>query len=193
MEDDRSWMCRRTVPGVMGINSDPGTTNELWCLCTKCKNSKYLKEYDVKLHLYKLGFLPNYHNWTAHGELSDHFLSLTKSDMEQPVNASNNECFKCISWVLSKHKQQRPCLWFRLTVCSHYYGVFGWQWQLYVFGSFSIFCGKPRGLYRLGEEVVGVHAAGIGEVCQLLDIIRISVWRTSGFGTHSLPSFSAAG
>ncbi|KAI5668839.1 hypothetical protein M9H77_18692 [Catharanthus roseus] len=51
----------------------------------------------------------------------------------------------------------------------------------------------PRGLYREGEEVVGIHAAGIGEVRRLHDIICISLWSAAGFDTHSLPSFPAAG
>ncbi|KAI5650049.1 hypothetical protein M9H77_36054 [Catharanthus roseus] len=50
----------------------------------------------------------------------------------------------------------------------------------------------PRGLYQEGEEVVGIHAVGIGEVHRLHDIIRISVWSTVGFGTHFLPSFPTA-
>ncbi|KAI5654607.1 hypothetical protein M9H77_31794 [Catharanthus roseus] len=71
-------------------------------------------------------------------------------------------------------QQQRSCLWFRLTVCSHYCKVPRRQQQL-VISSFGIFCNSPRSLYREGEEVVGIHVVGIGEVHQLHDIICISV------------------
>ncbi|KAI5676047.1 hypothetical protein M9H77_06997 [Catharanthus roseus] len=60
------------------------------------------------------------------------------------------------------------------SVCSRYRGVPGRQKQL-VIGSFGIFYDSPRGLYREGEEVVGIHAAGTGEVHLLHDIIHISV------------------
>ncbi|KAI5680859.1 hypothetical protein M9H77_02086 [Catharanthus roseus] len=49
---------------------------------------------------------------------------------------------------------------------------------------------RLQGLYREGEEVVGIHAVYTGEVRRLHHIIHISEWSTAGFGTHSLPSFS---
>ncbi|KAI5648389.1 hypothetical protein M9H77_34394 [Catharanthus roseus] len=44
-----------------------------------------------------------------------------------------------------------PCLWFRLIVCSCYRGALGRQQQFFI-GSFGIFCGNPRGLYRERER-----------------------------------------
>ncbi|KAI5650313.1 hypothetical protein M9H77_36318 [Catharanthus roseus] len=44
---------------------------------------------------------------------------------------------------------------------DHYRRVLGRQQQIHVFGSFGIFRSKPQGLYREGEEVVRIHAAGI--------------------------------
>ena len=41
------------------------------CPCTKCKNAKYLTPDDVKLHLYKKGFVQGYWTWTSHGEVYD--------------------------------------------------------------------------------------------------------------------------
>ncbi|KAI5676204.1 hypothetical protein M9H77_07154 [Catharanthus roseus] len=52
-----------------------------------------------------------------------------------------------------------------------------------------IFCGYPRVLHREGEEVVGVHAAGTGQVRRLHDLVRFSVWCGTGFSTHYVPSF----
>ena len=39
------------------------------CPCTKGKNAKYLNPDDVKLHLYKKGFVQGYWTWTSHGEV----------------------------------------------------------------------------------------------------------------------------
>ena len=38
------------------------------CPCAKCRNMKLLGERDIKTHLYKHGFMPNYWIWTRHGE-----------------------------------------------------------------------------------------------------------------------------
>ncbi|KAI5681939.1 hypothetical protein M9H77_03167 [Catharanthus roseus] len=191
MEEDHSWMYRRTVPGVIGISSEFQLGNELRCPCSNCKILKYLKEDDVKLYLYKS------RKYTT--KLRMHFPSSTKSDMEKPVNASNNEYLKYLSWGPSKRdvrycqwEQQGPHLWFRLTVCSRYRERRGGSNSLSSVPSVSS-DGSPQGPYQEGEEVLRIHAAGTGQVCQLHDIIRISVWSAAGFGTHSLPSFPAAG
>ncbi|KAI5678104.1 hypothetical protein M9H77_09054 [Catharanthus roseus] len=65
--------------------------------------------------------------------------------------------------------------------------------QQLIVSSFSIFYSRPRGLYREGEEVVGIHAVSTRKVHRLHDIIRISLWSATGFGTHSLPSFPTVG
>ena len=41
------------------------------CPCSKCKNAKYLTLDDVKLHLYKKGFVGGHWTWTSHGEVYD--------------------------------------------------------------------------------------------------------------------------
>ncbi|KAI5654935.1 hypothetical protein M9H77_32122 [Catharanthus roseus] len=64
------------------------------------------------------------------------------------------------------------------------------MFQLHVFGFFGIFCNMPRGLYREGEEVVGIHAAGTGEVHRLHNIIRILVCSACDSVPTLFPSFS---
>ena len=39
------------------------------CPCSKCKNKKYLISTEVKVHLYKRGFMYGYWYWTSHGEV----------------------------------------------------------------------------------------------------------------------------
>ncbi|KAI5652323.1 hypothetical protein M9H77_29510 [Catharanthus roseus] len=62
MDEDRSWMYRRTVPGLWGLSTE-------FKLGVKRFVNWYLKEDDLKLHLHKSWFLLDYYNWTAHGEL----------------------------------------------------------------------------------------------------------------------------
>jgi len=38
------------------------------CPCFRCKNQKFLMEEDVHKHLFSRGILPDYENWTVHGE-----------------------------------------------------------------------------------------------------------------------------
>ncbi|PKU79447.1 hypothetical protein MA16_Dca000792 [Dendrobium catenatum] len=42
------------------------------CPCLKHKNLSFLKPDDVKLDLYRRGFVPNYWIWTSHGEYEPH-------------------------------------------------------------------------------------------------------------------------
>jgi len=50
-----------------------GKTNlsneKIRCLCTTCKNLNFLYSEDVKVHLYRRGFIPSYWYWTCHGEI----------------------------------------------------------------------------------------------------------------------------
>ena len=39
------------------------------CPCSKCKNKKFLIPEDVKVHLYRRGFMHAYWYWTSHGEM----------------------------------------------------------------------------------------------------------------------------
>ena len=43
------------------------------CPCSKCKNKKYLIPEEVKVHLYKRGFMHAYWYWTSHGEIEPNF------------------------------------------------------------------------------------------------------------------------
>ncbi|WJX83272.1 hypothetical protein P8452_65944 [Trifolium repens] len=38
------------------------------CPCVKCQCTRFRSEDEIKLHLFKHGFQPNYWNWTSHGE-----------------------------------------------------------------------------------------------------------------------------
>ncbi|KAL9675020.1 hypothetical protein QQ045_003219 [Rhodiola kirilowii] len=82
---ERVWMYNMRVPGESYNNDDfmagvrtfietaisrgqLSENNFLRCACSKCKNKKFLPYFLVEEHLYKFGFLPNYFNWTLHGE-----------------------------------------------------------------------------------------------------------------------------
>ncbi|KAI5677798.1 hypothetical protein M9H77_08748 [Catharanthus roseus] len=43
------------------------------------------------------------------------------------------------------------------------------------------------------EEIIGIHAAGTGQVRPLYDLIHLALWSVAGFGTHCLPFFPAVG
>jgi len=80
------WMYKRLVPsrttvtsefieGVRGfiefalMQSDFVSNGSIRCPCSKCKNSSgFLEPHDIRSHLYKHGFMPNYHQWESHGE-----------------------------------------------------------------------------------------------------------------------------
>jgi hypothetical protein len=42
------------------------------CPCCKCQNCCFLDVSKVKEHLYRKGFMPNYYQWTSHGEAGVH-------------------------------------------------------------------------------------------------------------------------
>ena len=42
--------------------------NKIKCPCQRCRNCRFHLPDDVREHLYRHGFLPNYYQWTAHGE-----------------------------------------------------------------------------------------------------------------------------
>jgi len=81
--DDRSWMYRRRRDGhicpefIAGVRrfinfafsiDENVSGGKIRCLCVRCKNQKFLMEEDVYKHLFSRGFLPDYENWTVHGE-----------------------------------------------------------------------------------------------------------------------------
>ena len=42
--------------------------DKIRCPCVRCKNLKYLDVPDLKVHLYRKGFMENYYEWLSHGE-----------------------------------------------------------------------------------------------------------------------------
>ena len=81
--DDRSWMYRRRRDGhicpefIAGVRrfinfvfsiDENVFGGKIRCSYVKCKNQKFLMEEDVYKHLLSREFLPNYENWTVHGE-----------------------------------------------------------------------------------------------------------------------------
>ncbi|KAK6784233.1 hypothetical protein RDI58_017687 [Solanum bulbocastanum] len=83
---DRMWMYKRLVPSRTTVTSefiegvrrfiefalmqpDFVSNGSIRCPCSKCKNSSgFLEPHDIRSHLYKHGFMPNYHQWESHGE-----------------------------------------------------------------------------------------------------------------------------
>ena len=45
-----------------------GIVLRIRCPCRKCQNLRYKERDDVRLHLMKHGFMPDYTIWWAHGE-----------------------------------------------------------------------------------------------------------------------------
>ncbi|XP_019246481.1 PREDICTED: uncharacterized protein LOC109226136 [Nicotiana attenuata] len=81
----RRWMYNRNHPNRTGLRDefiegvaefiakaqtldDFLTGGRIRCPCVKCKCVKLLKSDEVKVHLYKKGFVENYYIWTAHRE-----------------------------------------------------------------------------------------------------------------------------
>ncbi|XP_031111768.1 uncharacterized protein LOC116015735 [Ipomoea triloba] len=85
--EHRKWMYNRLLPGrkgytdefLMGVEEFVNYAStlpvymdsmQIRCPCSKCKNRVHLSADDVRVHLYKKGFEPNYWIWTCHGELT---------------------------------------------------------------------------------------------------------------------------
>ncbi|KAK2417513.1 hypothetical protein QL285_039804 [Trifolium repens] len=83
---DRRWMYDRYDDGKRGqvkevfklgvklfidsVKLRPVVLSEggIRCPCVKCQCTRFHSEDEIKLHLFKHGFQPNYWNWTSHGE-----------------------------------------------------------------------------------------------------------------------------
>ncbi|XP_019150967.1 PREDICTED: uncharacterized protein LOC109147764 [Ipomoea nil] len=84
ISNHRRWMYNRLMPGrglheafIDGVDefvnfataqSEYQNNEVIRCPCKKCRNLYHLKPEDVKVHLYKKGFEPNYWVWICHGE-----------------------------------------------------------------------------------------------------------------------------
>lgn len=88
MNSDRTWTYRRPSGGYLNPEFIKGVgefieyaTSQIECMggdrlkcpCIRksCQNTIFLPINDVKLHLHRRGFVPNYHTWYLHGEKED--------------------------------------------------------------------------------------------------------------------------
>jgi hypothetical protein len=54
------------------------------CLCTKCRNFKYVRKIEeLEHHLCKNGFMPNYLVWRSHGEVEQNITESERIDDEE--------------------------------------------------------------------------------------------------------------
>lgn len=84
--EHRTWMYNRNYPNRRGLREDfvegvddfirhamslPPYQSEgvIRCPCVRCDCMKFKKSEEVKLHLYRKGFIENYFVWTNHGEI----------------------------------------------------------------------------------------------------------------------------
>ena len=80
---DRTWMYNRLTNGFLSndytqgvedfINyacNQPGifSRDKLRCPCRKCENRRFRTCEEVRLHLYRKGFVEGYYVWIHHGE-----------------------------------------------------------------------------------------------------------------------------
>ena len=84
MRQFRSWMYNRLMPGRKGYTNEflngveefvafacqqaHLAKGKIRCPCSKCRNMNYIMPEDVRVHLYRKGFVANYWYWTCHGE-----------------------------------------------------------------------------------------------------------------------------
>jgi len=84
IRQNRSWMYNRLMSNRRGYNEvflegvdefvsyacqERNLSNgKIRCPCSKYKNLKFFHFEEVKVHLYKKGFIPAYWYWTCHGE-----------------------------------------------------------------------------------------------------------------------------
>jgi len=111
VHENRSWMYNRLLPGRKGyteaflngvaefVSFALGKTNlsngKITCPCTTCKNLNFLDSEDVKVHLYRRGFIPGYWYWTCHEEIDPTLCDVynTYSNSSTYVNESHNQDF----------------------------------------------------------------------------------------------------
>ncbi|KAK2383561.1 hypothetical protein QL285_070997 [Trifolium repens] len=124
---DRSWMYDRVNSNRFGLKDSflsgveefvnktmeqPQFLNHgvIRCPCVNCKCIDLKTPREVKHHLYKYGFLPNYYIWTEHGEedqdvdLGGHFSGGEDVGVEDQFEAMNemiNDAFRPLSNVLN--------------------------------------------------------------------------------------------
>ena len=112
----RSWMYNRLLSGQKGYTDEflngveefvsfacqqaNSSNGKIRCPCSKCKNLKYLNPDEVRVHLYKKGFIPNYWYWTCHGEndpdLCEVFNSQSSTSTTQIDNNEHSQRFETV-------------------------------------------------------------------------------------------------
>ncbi|KAF7823684.1 uncharacterized protein G2W53_021828 [Senna tora] len=109
MRPDRLWMYNCRDQSRKGLNcafidgveefvsfvlSQPNfvSNRQIRCHCSRCDNTKFFDVEIVKVHLYSRGFIPNYDQWSFHGEPL-HYSEECEigSAMEERVEAENEE------------------------------------------------------------------------------------------------------
>ena len=108
-----SWMYNRLMPGRRDYTNEflDGVeefvsfacqqahlaNGKIRCPCSKCRNMNYILPEEVKVHLYRKGFVPDYWYWTCHGEnnptLRGKFYAQCSSSTGE---TSNNEHLYCL-------------------------------------------------------------------------------------------------
>jgi hypothetical protein len=73
--------------------------NNIRCPCVKCKCMRLLMEYEVKHHLYKDGFKPEYWIWTEHGE--DEPESSDLGGQSSDVNWDEDDQFEMMEHIVT--------------------------------------------------------------------------------------------
>ncbi|KAF7807948.1 uncharacterized protein G2W53_040109 [Senna tora] len=68
------------------------SNGQIRCPCSRCDNTKFFDVETVKVHLYSRGFIPNYDQWSFHGEPL-HYTEECQigGAMEERVEAENEE------------------------------------------------------------------------------------------------------
>ncbi|XP_024964686.1 uncharacterized protein LOC112504965 [Cynara cardunculus var. scolymus] len=122
MSTDRGWMYRknddrgalsrtyvRHLEGFLDIayaNEDyverattrDGIVFHIRCPCSKCRNEAYREREDVKLHLLKFGFMPDYTIWWGHGEtFSLHVYHQDVGQSSNPIVDHNERYFQMVN------------------------------------------------------------------------------------------------
>ncbi|GJR46354.1 transposon, En/Spm-like, transposase-associated domain protein [Tanacetum coccineum] len=85
---DREWMYNKADDGYLSTtyrtkvesfldyafsNEEYVDKDRIKCPCAKCNNKPFKTRNDVKFHLLKEGFTPDYTSWWAHGETASRF------------------------------------------------------------------------------------------------------------------------
>ncbi|XP_073138901.1 uncharacterized protein [Henckelia pumila] len=130
MDDTRSWMYRRLENGFVtneffnGVEEfvnfakmHPeimcGQTMRCPCNHRKCRNRAYHDEDEVKLHLCRYGFVPDYYRWHHHGETYitpevEHWVGSSSSTQVENVDNMQNMVHNIYNSINIEDEPQSP-------------------------------------------------------------------------------------